>query len=308
MKAKDHTGAMLAHWAHCGIDRVDLALRRPSGAMLWHRSLALEELPLPWARYENSRETDVYIRPARGRAWPLVFLDDLDSAQARRVAQKYSALVVETSSLGGCHLWLRAMMPLDEASRRDAQRRLAQHLGGDHASTSGEHLGRLAGFKNWKRGGCWVNVLVSTPNARLWKPKRSPAPLAAHPRRVHHERREPGVDRSPSGIEWAQVCAALEAERPSPEVFQRLLEQARIRRGPDAERYARRTILRAIDHVSPPPGQRAEATTRPPISGKHPAGLRHQRPYRFARRSRPGERGPKRDLRWGGITDAGGEK
>ena len=35
MKAYEHTEAMLDWWSGIGIDRVDLALRRPSGVMIW---------------------------------------------------------------------------------------------------------------------------------------------------------------------------------------------------------------------------------------------------------------------------------
>ena len=62
-------------------------------------------------------------------------------------------------------------------------------------SISGEHLGRLAGFKNWKRGGTWVNVLGASCHGRHWDPTVRP------------------------------------------------------RRGRDAERYARRTLHRALERV-----------------------------------------------------------
>ena len=77
MKASWHTETMLAAWRRARVDRADLALRRPSGAMLWQRDLALEDLPMAWARAENAHGAEVYLRPARGRDWPMVFLDDL---------------------------------------------------------------------------------------------------------------------------------------------------------------------------------------------------------------------------------------
>ena len=154
MRASEHTRAMLAWWRRVDVGRVDLAVRQPSGAMVWHRDLALDgSLPLPWARAQNVRRGDVYVRPSRHDPWPLIFLDDVPTPRARRVAAKYEALLVETSLAGGCHIWLACRRALAEAGRRDAQRWLAGRLGADPGSVSGEHPGRLAGFKNWKRGG-----------------------------------------------------------------------------------------------------------------------------------------------------------
>jgi len=114
----------------------------------------------------NVRRADVYVRPARSRAWPLVFLDDVPLRLAHRIVAKHGALAIETSSAGGCHIWLRTAWPLDEAGRKQAQRWLSIRVGSDPASTSGEHLGRLPGFRNWKRGGPWVN-LVAAHNGKV---------------------------------------------------------------------------------------------------------------------------------------------
>jgi hypothetical protein len=109
--------------------------------MLWHRDLHLDDLPLPWARAENTRHGNVYIRPARGYPWPLVFLDDVAEDLASRIARKYDTLVAKTSQEGGCHIWLSCSCSLDECERHQAQRWLAPLAGADTASTSGEHLG-----------------------------------------------------------------------------------------------------------------------------------------------------------------------
>ena len=86
MRASWHTETMLAAWRSARVDRADLALRRPSGAMLWQANLALDDLPLAWARAENAHGADVYIRPARGLDWPMVFLDDVVLQVAKQVA------------------------------------------------------------------------------------------------------------------------------------------------------------------------------------------------------------------------------
>lgn len=208
MKAKDHTEAMLRWWRRVGVESVDLAIRRPDGALLWHHRLGIGDLPLAWVRSENVRHADVYVRPARGEAWPVVFLDDVPPAVARRVAAKYAALVVETSPVGGCHLWLVCRWALDEVERSTAQRWLVERIEADPASTSGEHLGRLAGFKNWKRSGAWVNVRRMS-GGRAWDP--SPAVPCHHPRVASdpsplRRRLRSGPDRSESGREWGWVC------------------------------------------------------------------------------------------------------
>jgi len=263
MPARDHTDRMLRWWSQAGIDRADLVVRRADGAMLWHADQSIEALPLAWARAHNVRRADVYVRAARGYSWPLVFLDDVACAVATSVARKYAALLVETSPAGGCHVWLRSSIPLDEDERRQAQRYLALRVQADLGSISGEHLGRLAGFKNWKREGVWVNVLAASerppwnPTPALVEPTPSPAE-----RRQHRSRNVPlsssgGTDTSPSGADWAFTCGLLEAGCDPCIVQARLVERARPRRGADIERYAARTVSRASRHV-------ARATTREP--------------------------------------------
>ena len=251
MNANRQTRAMLEWWRRAGVDRADLAVHRADGVMIWHRSRALERLPLAWARAENLRSAEVYVRAARGEAWPLAFLDDVATQLARRIAQKYSALALETSPVGGCHLWLACRRPLDESERALAQRWLAQRTGADPASTSGEHLGRLAGFRNWKRSGVWVQ-LVATSWLDAWDPTPaladpSPPAVLQRPRPTSLPGTRP--DRSPSGLEWGWVCGLLELGCDTDEVYRRLVARARKRRGGDAERYARHTVDRAARHV-----------------------------------------------------------
>jgi hypothetical protein len=253
MTASAHTETLLRWWAGAGIARADLAVRRPDGAMLWQHRCLLDQLPLPWARAQNVRQADVYLRPARGACWPLVFLDDLAPARARRIARTYAALVVHTSPDGGCHLWLRTAFALNESQRGLVQRYLAQRTGADPASVSGEHLGRLAGMKNWKRRGVWVNVLEGTG---MPPPPWDPTPALQST--THHIRQaiapspyvpSAGSDHSESGREWGWVCGALQAGVPPDWVYRQLLDRAARRRGHDAERYARRTLERALYHL-----------------------------------------------------------
>lgn len=255
MPARDHTEAMLRWWLRAGVDHADLAVRRPDGAMLWHSDQPLARLPLSWARAQNVRCADVYIRPARGYRWPLVFLDDVPCATAASVARKYTALLVHTSAAGGCHIWLHCALPLDEDERRRAQRYLALRLGADPGSISGEHLGRLAGFKNCKREGVWVNVL-KTSSLGPWKPASALAEKASSHLRKRCSGGSPGlegtglVDTSPSGSDWAFTCSMLEAGCDPGLVQARLVDRARERRGTDAERYAKHTILSALRRLA----------------------------------------------------------
>lgn len=257
MRASQHTELMLRWWTGLGLDLADLAVRRPSGQMLWQHSIPLKRLPLAWARAENARGADIYVRPARYRSWPVVFLDDLDERLGIEVVRRHAALLVQTSREGGCHLWMLSSRPLSESERRDAQRHLAARSGADRASTSGEHLGRLAGMKNWKRSGQWVNVLGSSTTLPPWEPRflaapqrPLPPPSPVTPRTVQRPpAQDRGLDGSPSGKEWGWVCGALASGRPPGDVYIELLEHCRSRRGHDAQRYALHTLRRALERL-----------------------------------------------------------
>lgn len=251
MKAISHTRCMFAWWAQVGIDRVDLAVRKTDHDMVLHQDLEPAMLPLSWAKAQNVLGGEVYIRPARNHDWPLVFLDDVEVKRAAQIVRKYSALVVHTSHEGGCHVWLACTRALNETQRRRSQAWLATRINADHGSISGEHLGRLAGFKNWKRGGIWVNVLAASTRNPPW----NPAPALEETMEYSPAQTSDSLasalkpDTSESAQEWGWVCGALEAGLPSDYVHHRLLERCIARRGNDARRYARRTLSRAIDHL-----------------------------------------------------------
>lgn len=256
MKAAEHTEAMLAAWRKLGVNLADLAVRRRDGAMLWQRDRPLEGLPLAWARAENAHGADIYARPARGHPWALVFLDDVAQALAMEVAESNGGLAVRTSLEGGCHLWLPTSAPLDEAGRCCRQRWLAQQLGADPGSVSGEHLGRLAGFRNWKRCGCWVNLLrtLVDPEIRLVIPQdileqEGPGPASRAKPGAADPYTRSGRDASPSGMEWGWVCRMLEAGKDPEQVRRDLIAVAGSRRGADIERYAQRTVESAMRKV-----------------------------------------------------------
>lgn len=253
---------MITWWRDVGVDRVDLAVRRPrllpgvaAHVWLWHRTVPLGDLPplLPWTRAENAREADVYARPARGSRWSVVFLDDLAQAHALELTTRHPGLCVHTSPEGGCQLWLCCDQPLDEQGRYRLQKHLAGLLGADPGSVSGEHLGRLAGYRNWKRRGPWVNVLAATldgprlPVLQDSDPAGQPQPLRPALPRLHASA---GPDISESGREWGWVMSALEAGLEPDVIYHQLLVRARVRRGSDSTRYARRTVERALQRLS----------------------------------------------------------
>lgn len=251
MNAQEHTDSMLRWWGDAGITRADLAVRRPGGAMLWHHDVMLDNLPLPWARAENLRGSEIYIRPARDCSWPLLFLDDVSLTMTHRVMRKYAALAIHTSPEGGCHLWLRTDRTLDRRERTAAQSWLAARTAADLRSVSGDHLGRLAGFKNWKRGGTWVNLLAASTMRPAWNPAPT---LPSHtPIQTAQDRPSPllGRDTSPSGREWAWVCSMLESRADPSSVLTMLIISAQPRRGNDAARYAHHTLNRALSRTAP---------------------------------------------------------
>ena len=254
MRAAEHTQRMLQGWRLAQTHRIDLAIRRQNGAMLWQMDLALEDLPIPWARAENVRGADIYIRPARGHHWAMVFLDDVPVPVARQMALEYGAMAIQTSPQGGCHIWLPCDRILKEEARCSLQRTLADRYQADKGSVSGEHLGRLAGFRNWKRGGCWVNVLCEMDaTLKFCAPQEMPVLLAEKPpSQTKPTTRAYSGDVSPSGIEWGWVCRLLETGHDPEVVYQMLVDRAINRRGNDVERYARRTVEKAVQHVKRP--------------------------------------------------------
>lgn len=250
MNARQHTRTMLLWFKAVGIERLDLALRQSDATMIWHRSKTIGQLPLSWACALNVRQAEVYVRPARSEAWPVVFLDDVEPSLAIGITRKYAALAVATSPQGGCHVWLACRQRLSESQRAQVQRWLAPRAGADRASTSGEHLGRLAGFRNWKRSGVWVNTAASSVT-RPWDPTpalREP-PVATARRRSVSTPQHGGTDTSPSGQDWAWTCSRLESGDDPGSIYHRLVARARPRRGSDAERYARSTVDQAVNHI-----------------------------------------------------------
>src|SRR5690606_1924066 len=134
----------------------------------------------------------------------------------------------------------------------------------DPGSTSGEHFGRAAGFRNRKPGrDCWVNLRwdahiglplnassllygpgVSTNSQVKVRSSRGSSPRAFSTLATASSANQAvgSRDQSESGKDWAFVMERLE-RGDSPNVVEAsLLERARDRRGGDAARYAAHTV------------------------------------------------------------------
>lgn len=255
------TAGHLNWFEAAGVARFDCQVGRPGGPVS-HHGLTRQRLDgyLGWLGHENAKGADIRVRPARGHSWPVIFLDDVSRESADDFAAKYDCAVIETSP-GLHHVWLRVDRALDERERMMAQRKLAHQPGdggtlADIRSVSGEHFGRLAGFKNCKpeRRGCWVNVSHTSINERPYLVKVSGEAVVvqgtlgarsgeARPRNAGHHA---NTDQSESGRDWANVMTALERGRPVAETRAELHGSAERRGKRDATGYADRTIKNAV--------------------------------------------------------------
>lgn len=154
-------GSGVDAWNFCVLDKGMIGHERS-------RDRAEVERSIGWAWVKNQTGHDVYLRPARGIAWPVVFLDDLSPRVAQGIARKYASLVIETSA-GNCQVWIRALRALPESDRSSVQRSLVARVGADPGSVSGDHFGRAAGYRNCKKGrnGFVVKVLTASDGTPL---------------------------------------------------------------------------------------------------------------------------------------------
>jgi len=212
---------------------------------------------LSWLRSSNAAGADIYIRAARGQDWPLVFLDDVSREMANGITHKYRAAAVETSP-GNCQIWLGLTKALGEQERKAVQQWLAARIEADPGSISGDHYGRLPGFRNRKPGrDCWANLLAAS-DAPFYDPTHALTEaadfLSSHAAGVVLEQRakctgsaaNSSAGRDESRKEFGWVIGALRHGIGEGEVLQRLIEHARPRRGHDAERYAHHTLKNAL--------------------------------------------------------------
>lgn len=106
---------------------------------------------------EARRPLNVYICSAKSQPQSWLMMDDLTIEQCREIAGNRTAMIIQTSATSH-HLWLATSRPVSVAERKLCQQVLQKKYGGDEGSVSGDHFGRLAGFKSIKRN-CWVNLI-----------------------------------------------------------------------------------------------------------------------------------------------------
>ncbi len=245
-----------------GVDRFDLGVNRHGttrerdkfipGQKDLDRNGLIQSLG--WLRQENAQGASVYFRPAQCHNWSLVFLDDVSKPMALKIASKYTSAVIETS-LGLCHIWIRTAKALSIAERGLVQNWCAKKAGADLGSTSGDHFGRLPGFKNRKpqRNGAWVNLLCVT-NETEFDPSvaLSSAPDLFPMGRVlnlNQRKFQGSGTRDESAAEYGWVMGQIRKGIDPDIIEKELLEHCLCRRGADAVRYARRTVKQALAHA-----------------------------------------------------------
>ncbi|MCG7877031.1 MAG: RepB family DNA primase [Candidatus Thiodiazotropha taylori] len=262
MTAKLNTEQQIGWFKAYGIDLLDFAIRRQNGIFIYRNTQAISltdtdrlDRTLKWLRAENTKHNaNIYVRPARGMSWPILFLDDL--LDHRTITDKHRAMAIHTSPEGGFQAWISTTAPLSEDQRRAAQETLIAQHGADAGSKSGEHWGRLAGFKNHKRDGCWVNFTTASDQPAIDSRHLIPNGTDAHNGGqvvFHHPRpgRTGGVDKSESAKEFGWVINYLRAGGSRQEAYNRLHARASSRgKTGDIDRYVNLTISNAEQRLS----------------------------------------------------------
>jgi hypothetical protein len=142
--------------------------RKPAPAKrLWTAEELVLDRVVRSLRADNRLGFNVYLWPyAERRNAGYIFLD-LDHAcpdvlQDMRIHGHEPCVVLETSP-GHLQAWVHvSTQPLEPAVATTLGRLLAERYGGDRASTDWRHLGRLAGFRNFKPATCALTGLAPT--------------------------------------------------------------------------------------------------------------------------------------------------
>lgn len=304
MKPTEQTQAQLdwmAGTAHAGNGvRYDMGIGDASKALYFRRdglkSLAMDEIKhrMGFFKAANSvgveaarRPLNIYITAAVAELQSWLLMDDLDLDQCHLVARDRTHMIVQTSP-GSHHLWLATSRPVTVDERKICQQALQHRFGGDAGSVSGDHFGRLAGFKNVKRG-CWVNLAATVITDRradidkllsiaaeagvglaLSIPQggvvpspvliQGGAPQARSPSVISPPVSSVSSSFSPSGrdesrAEFAFACAQyqkhLDIEAGIQSLTQRALDRGKCKNFAAAEKYARKTFdVAALRHTS----------------------------------------------------------
>ena len=246
---------MLQWFFNQGVSSVDIHLRCPkfknaeyrSDDWIWltsHQKLSYEKAHdlMKWCRFKNCNGSDIFIRPHRHDEQPIIFLDDLTLEKALLVSRKYRSLVIETSP-NNTQVWISLKKSLSEENRKLIQEHISKLGFTDKGSISGEHLGRLCGFKSQKRA-YWVKHISESTSKRYDPPdlRASPFPQGGACANIRQE--------GPSSLSEKDFSWALSEIRKGvgPEELIRSLAISAENRGkPAPMKYATRTVRRAIE-------------------------------------------------------------
>ena len=239
-----------------GVDQFNFSILTDRGMLNHDRPRNAEEVlrSAGWAWLKNTRGSNIYIRPARSFSFPVVMFDDLDRLKIDKICKKYSCLAVETSK-NNFQAWISTTLSLGEAQRAAVQTAIANLIGADPGSTSGEHFGRAAGFKNQKngRGGFLVGVRSSRRDLPALDPTPyllSPSPSGGGvPFTKPLETRPMAVGGDESSAEFRFALARLAAGDSEPEIIANIAARSHRRgkrRSHDAcHEYAKKTVEKA---------------------------------------------------------------
>lgn len=204
---------------------------------------------IPWIKHKNANRSDIYFRPHKDGVHKVIFLDDVPTAKAKTVLNKYGSCVTETHP-GNTQIWLKTNESLDRDQRKQAQIILKDLGYSDPGSVAGSHLGRLCGVISQKHK-CWVN-LVGTSDNKPWSPNLETIQNLSPSRVFCASNKKSGricVDTSDSGREWGWVLGMLRNGMDKSQVTEKLIEAAMARNKRNAVKYAHYTIRKAVSSI-----------------------------------------------------------
>jgi hypothetical protein len=202
---------------------------------------------LGFCKHKNANGSDVFIRPHRNNVHPILFLDDLDLNKSMLVAKKYTSLVIETSK-GNHQVWLRTSEQLDKSQRMTSQRYLSSLDYSDTGSISGDHLGRICGFKSHKRK-CWVNLVKESESSHYKPFKDNPIDIDLYPQggaRVDREKTQ-------SEFDMSNTLRRLRLGDSKEDILDDLYRFSLSRGKRTAKDYANRTLEKALIYLNQRP-------------------------------------------------------
>jgi len=151
-----------------GVKRVDVGiLNRRTGKMQLKLNQEIHSIDklISFCTYKNDIDC-IYVRPVRSKSHKVIFVDDVEEKIMKKIIKEFDGISIRTSKEGGFQLWIATDVTLNEEQRKSVQTFIQPYFKSDPKSLSGEHFGRLAGFKNHKRNGQWVNVYCANKNGR----------------------------------------------------------------------------------------------------------------------------------------------